>query len=51
MAAQTNTCEGHVTCYSIWYEITHHQLPETWSEYLRNAFPYSLIYRNDVKKS
>ena len=37
LGAQTNTCKGHVISYSIWYETTHHQLPETWSKYLHNV--------------
>jgi len=27
----------------------HNQLPERWSKYQNNAYPYSLVYCNDVK--
>jgi len=49
LSAQTNTCKGHVICYSIWYETMHHQLPKTWSKYLHNVLPCSLAYLNNVK--
>jgi len=29
LAAQTETCEGRVMCYSKYYETAHHQLPGT----------------------
>jgi len=29
----------------------HHHLPETWSKYQNNAYPYSLVYHNDIKTS
>jgi len=51
LGAQTNTCKGHVIFYSIWYETTHHQRPETWSKYVLNVFRCSLAYRNGVKTS
>jgi len=45
LGAETNTCKGHVICYSIWYETTHHQRPEAWSKYLHNVFDVAWWWR------
>ena len=49
LAAQTKTCEGRVMCHSKYYETAHHQLPEAWSKYQNNAYPYSVVYHSLVE--